>query len=254
VNQKVALKTLEKLGYQADVVVDGLEALEALQARSYDLVFMDVQMPRLDGLEATRRIRAPGSRIVDPKVPIIALTAHAMAGDRQDCLDAGMDDYLAKPIKLQELAEILAKWATPRTVTASTETKTAATTHATALADAQAEGDCRVFDESVLLALLDGDQVAASEIANGYLADVPRQVSSLQAALKKGDAAEVRVRAHTLKGASASVGAGCMRKLSAAIDETAAAGDLTGVDTLVERIERQVFLLQERARLGGGLL
>ena len=254
VNQKVALKTLEKLGYHADVVVDGLEALEALQARSYDLVFMDVQMPRLDGLEATRRIRAPGSRIVDPKVPIVALTAHAMAGDRQDCLDAGMDDYLAKPIKLQELAEILAKWATPRTVTASTETKTAATTYATALADAQAEGDCRVFDESVLLALLDGDQVAASEIANGYLADVPRQVSSLQAALKKGDTAEVRVRAHTLKGASASVGAGCMRKLSAAIDETAAAGDLNGVDTLVERIERQVFLLQERARLDGGLL
>jgi CheY-like chemotaxis protein/HPt (histidine-containing phosphotransfer) domain-containing protein len=254
VNQRVALKTLEKLGYRADVVVDGLKALEALQTRSYDLVLMDVQMPAMDGLEATRRVRAPGSGVVNPRVPIVALTAHAMTGDRQTCLDAGMDDYLSKPIKPADLAEVLARWATPVGLAASKEAAEASATGTTVPRDADLAEDCCVFDEGVLLALLDGDRVSAAEIAREYLTDVPNQVSALRAAVGKGDAVEVRSRAHTLKGASASVGAGCMRQLSAALDEIAAAGHLAGAETLLVGIERQLVLLQERGQLGGGLM
>ncbi len=108
VNQKVALLLLQRLGYRADVANNGIEAIEALQRQSYDLVFMDVQMPQMDGLEATSRIR---KRILADKQPwIIAMTAHAMRGDREECLNAGMDDYISKPVRTEDLVEILTKY------------------------------------------------------------------------------------------------------------------------------------------------
>jgi CheY-like chemotaxis protein len=106
-NQLVALKVLEKLRYRADAVANGLEAIRALGLVPYDLVLMDVQMPELDGLEATRRIRSAGSAVLDPQIPIIAMTAHAMKGDREMCLDSGMDGYISKPFNREELAQIL---------------------------------------------------------------------------------------------------------------------------------------------------
>ena len=110
VNQKVAGILLAKLGQEVDVVSNGAEALAALARRRYALVFMDVQMPVMDGYEAVRRIRAGSDEVLQPRVPVIALTAHAMKGDRQRCLDAGMDDYLAKPIDRAALEAVLAKY------------------------------------------------------------------------------------------------------------------------------------------------
>jgi CheY-like chemotaxis protein len=101
VNQKVALRFLERMGYQADAVGNGLEVVNAFQNRSYDLVLMDLQMPEMDGLEASRRIRRTLPADRQPK--IIALTANAMQGDREICLDAGMDDYISKPVKMHEI-------------------------------------------------------------------------------------------------------------------------------------------------------
>jgi CheY-like chemotaxis protein len=105
VNQKVALRLLKQLGFGADVVWNGLEALEALERKSYDVVLMDVQMPELDGLDASRRI---GERMAPDERPrIIAMTANALPEDREACLAAGMDDYVAKPIRPDELAAAL---------------------------------------------------------------------------------------------------------------------------------------------------
>ena len=111
VNQKVALRLLEQLGYRAEVASNGLEALEALERQPYDVVLMDVQMPELDGLDATRRICARWPADVRPR--IIAMTANAMPEDREACFDAGMDDYVAKPIRPNELAAALGR-ARPR--------------------------------------------------------------------------------------------------------------------------------------------
>ncbi|MDQ5988056.1 MAG: Sensor histidine kinase RcsC [Syntrophus sp. SKADARSKE-3] len=110
INQKVAQSILSKLGCKADIVANGFEAVRALELVNYDLVLMDCQMPEMDGFEATAVIRDPASKIINHKVPIIAMTANAMKGDRESCLGAGMDDYLSKPVKKEDLMEILKKW------------------------------------------------------------------------------------------------------------------------------------------------
>ena len=105
VNQKLALRLLSQMGYRADVAANGLEAIQALERQAYDVVLMDVQMPEMDGLEATRRICARWPRGQRPQ--ILAMTAHAMEGDRQVCLEAGMDDYVSKPVRVDELVAAL---------------------------------------------------------------------------------------------------------------------------------------------------
>lgn len=110
INQKVALKLLEKLGYRADAVANGSEAVTALASIPYDLVFMDCQMPEMDGYEATRTIRSADFPVINAEIPIIALTANAMEGDKERCIAAGMSDYLAKPFNPQALVDILSKW------------------------------------------------------------------------------------------------------------------------------------------------
>ena len=116
VNQKVALRILQKLGYRADAVADGREAVMALETIPYDLVLMDVQMPQMDGFEATGVIRDPASRVRNHHIPVIAMTAHAMKGDREKCLEAGMDDYVSKPVTALALNEILEKYLQSETV------------------------------------------------------------------------------------------------------------------------------------------
>jgi CheY-like chemotaxis protein len=109
-NQIVALGLLAKYGYRADTVSNGIEAIEAMKKTKYDLVFMDVQMPEMDGISATREVRRGSPGTIDPQVPIIAMTAHALKGDRERCLEAGMSDYIGKPIQIRELAAVLERW------------------------------------------------------------------------------------------------------------------------------------------------
>lgn len=110
VNQQVAVGILKKLGFAAEVATNGIDALKALESIPFDLVLMDVQMPEMDGFEATRCIRDPKISVLNRKIPIIAMTAHAMQGDREKCLEAGMDDYVSKPVSIQALADVLDKW------------------------------------------------------------------------------------------------------------------------------------------------
>ena len=110
INQKVTLNILKRLGYQADVANNGQEVIEALTKKLYDLVLMDIQMPDMDGLEASRIIRDPSSSVHCHTIPIIAVTAHAMENDKKRCLEAGMDDYLPKPIDQKKLTEKITKW------------------------------------------------------------------------------------------------------------------------------------------------
>ncbi|OGL42691.1 MAG: hypothetical protein A2161_09950 [Candidatus Schekmanbacteria bacterium RBG_13_48_7] len=109
VNQKVAARILERFGYTSDVVSNGIEAIDILEKKKYDIVLMDIQMPLMDGFEATKIIRDPESKVINHTVPIIAMTAHALKGDRDKCLDAGMNDYVSKPTRPSELKEVITR-------------------------------------------------------------------------------------------------------------------------------------------------
>ena len=241
VNRKVALKTLERMGYNAEAVDDGRAAVDALAQRRFDLVLMDVQMPVMDGMAATRRIRDEASPVLDHLVPVVALTAHAMAEDRAACLAAGMNDYLSKPIQPDKLSAVLARWmrrgddprAEPGVGEGEVVTPMAA-----------APGTV-VYDPDMLLSLLDGDREAADDILAEYLADAPRQLDSLREALAGDDADTARRTAHTLKGASANVGAEALREAAYDVERSAAAGELGAAHALAERAAKELERLQE---------
>jgi two-component system sensor histidine kinase/response regulator len=249
VNQKVALKALEKLGYQADVANDGAQALQATRDKRYDLVLMDVQMPVMDGMEATRHIRDPHSGTLNPAVIIVALTAHAMTGDKERCLNMGMDDYLAKPIKAAELQEMISRWLAAGTMGMESEP----IPEVLSVSETPAPP---VFDEKVLLNLLEGDRESAIEIVNQFQEDVVGQVSRLRDAIEAGDAVVIRDRAHTLKGSAASVGAEALRFCAADLEKLGAAGgpqEAEKAGALAE-LEHQVNLLLALAEEKGGLM
>jgi signal transduction histidine kinase/DNA-binding response OmpR family regulator/HPt (histidine-containing phosphotransfer) domain-containing protein len=181
VNQKVAIHLLQQLGYAADVAKDGLEVLEALNQRPYDVVLMDVQMPKMDGLEATRQIIA--SNQVRPR--IIAMTANAMQGDREECLNAGMDDYLSKPIRLDDLARALSKCqvqALPSPI------------------------DINIIAEFKAM-MGDSADTILVEIVDCYLEDAPQHLKTIARAISQKDADQLRRSSHTLKSSSATLGA-----------------------------------------------
>ncbi|KAF4515993.1 hypothetical protein B566_EDAN000230 [Ephemera danica] len=206
INQKVAVQMFERLGHRVDVVANGLEAVEALSRISYDVVFMDCQMPEMDGFEATREIRqrersggelgphaatAPRHR-----TPIIAMTANAMQGDRDACLQAGMDDYVSKPVTSEALAAVFERWR-PRAVhTAAPEAAT---------------GEHPAVDSLVLDGLRElsdaDDPEFLPRLIRRFLADTPTRLKRLEAACRMGHAEEVEKVAHNLKGTAANLGA-----------------------------------------------
>ena len=171
VNQKLALRLLAQMGYRADVAGNGIEAIQALEQVPYDVVLMDVQMPEMDGLEAARRICARWPQGERPR--IIAMTANAMQGDREECLAAGMDDYLAKPIHVDELVKALSQC------------------QALPHKEKYTMTDMTMIDRTALdnlLASVDGDMDFFAELLEVYFDDSPAQIAAMQAAVAAGDA------------------------------------------------------------------
>lgn len=245
VNQKVALATLQKLGYSADAVGNGLEALAALGRTDYDLVLMDVQMPEMDGLDTTRLVRGAASGARNSAIPIVALTAHATARDKQECMAAGMNDYLVKPVRPTDLAQTLTRWLTrpPSKQAASAEAEDPGGKAVSAAE--KCPPDEVVFDGSLLLELLDGDVEAAREILNDFLEEAPRLIASVREAVEAGDSALARRQAHTLKGASANTGANALRSIATRVERLAAEGNIHQVSDLTRDLERAFACLVE---------
>ena len=218
VNQKLVLRLLERMGYRADVAANGLEVLTALGRQPYDVVLMDVQMPELDGLAATRQIRMqwPASR--QPR--IIAMTANAMQGDREACLDAGMDDYISKPIQVQELQTALERAVAP--------------TNGSAAPPAEAS----VLDQNVLDELrkleADGAPDLLADLIGLFQQETPPLLDSIHDAVATGNADKLRAAAHTLKGSSSSLGARGLAALSADLEGRGREGSVDGAAALLE--------------------
>jgi CheY-like chemotaxis protein len=225
-NQKVALRLLERLGYRANVASNGLEALEALERQSYDVVLMDVQMPELDGLDASRRIceRWPPER----RPHIIAMTANALPEDREACFAAGMNDYVAKPIRGDELAAAL-KRARP-------------IQHR----DAGSEESAVSLDAAALQNLRDlGGDEFLTEVVDVFLAEAPALITSVRSSLERQDTEELRRAAHTLKSNGSTLGATAFAELCRTVEQHAKTSRLEGVSQLVDRIEQEYRALRE---------
>src|ERR1035441_4562060 len=203
-NQLVALAMLKRIGHCGDVVANGLEAIRALTQIPYDVVLMDVQMPEMDGLEATRRIRDPKTGVQNSRVPIIAMTAHAMKGDQDKCLAAGMDDYIAKPVQFDELVSVLQRWLERAKAPPARKIKDSA--------PSSPEPD--VFDWLACLNRLGGDEALMRRIIQVFLGDAERQIDNLTKALAVADSSLVGRLAHKLNGASGSIGATALRELA----------------------------------------
>ena len=194
-------------------------------------------MPEMDGYEATRRIRDASSAVADHGIPIIAMTANAMKGDRERCLEAGMDDYISKPIDRQELVEAIERRLEGR---AARETPLPAPPASSGEAPSE-----KVFDGSRLLDTLSGDEEIFRTVLGGFLEDAPRQIDALKEAMSDRDAARIRRQAHSLKGASGNVGALTMQKVAAQIEEAGESADLDEAGSLIQAIEREFGRLEE---------
>jgi PAS domain S-box-containing protein len=251
VNQQVAQLLLKKLGYRADVAADGLEALQALEREPYDVVLMDVQMPTMDGLEATRRIHQRWPQGQRPHV--IAATANAMQEEREACLAAGMDDYLSKPIRMEKLAAALSRCRphlAPRPPAPLRESGVGS--QAPPPAKPQPQGQplpAGVLQPAALERLMeiigDDDPTLLAALIDTFLRDAPRLVDDVRRGLQQGRADEVRRAAHTLKSNGATFGAMSLSELSRALESLARAGTLEGAAELIARIEAEY----ERVRI-----
>ena len=229
INREVALALLGRLGYTAHAVPDGAQAVKKLQTERYDLVLMDCMMPEMDGYEATRAIRDPAAGALHPAIPIIAVTASAMAGDRERCIQAGMDDCLTKPIEPEQLTRTIEKWLRKP---GRPEIGAASAAAASPAANA-------VFDEAGLLKRLLGDKALAQKILAGFLQDIPAQLLSLHGCLVDGDAPTARRLAHTVKGAAATVSANALRAAAVETEEAVKAGGLDQLPALLISLENQ---------------
>ncbi|MEN6624724.1 MAG: response regulator [Candidatus Sumerlaeia bacterium] len=227
-NQLVALKILEKLGYRAEAVANGKEAITALSTIPYDIVLMDCQMPEMDGLEATQWIRGGISGVLNPGVPIIAMTAHAMKGDRERCLAAGMDDYLSKPVQPAEMAAALERWLNKAEATGG---------HARpAVQNADTNGPAVTFDRASFMERMMGDEDMARELIATFLGDMKDQFQELAAAVAADNCEQVQRQAHKIKGASANLSAIAMRNTARSIEAAAKSNDPDEARALMPRL------------------
>ncbi len=238
VNQKVAVAILKKLGFQVDIANHGQEAVRMFAEQSYRLLLMDCQMPIMDGYEATREIR--NSAASNRNLPIIAMTANAMDGDRERCLQAGMDDYITKPVDPQQLAEVIDKWL---------DLHPASPAMVGQVAGVPAAGDPQIFDREGFLHRLLGDAVECHRTLATFLDDSPLALAEIGAALTRQDAAAVRLQAHSLKGAAANINASLVRQAAQELEKEAASDSLGEAAVRLATLTREYEQLREAIKV-----
>jgi signal transduction histidine kinase/DNA-binding response OmpR family regulator len=228
VNQRLTVRLLEKRGHTVTVVQDGTEALAALQRQTFDVVLMDIQMPHMDGLEATQAIRAR-EQDTATRVPIVAMTAHAMQGDRERCLAAGMDGYVTKPLRPTELFEVIARLTAPAASTPETP--------------AASEEEQDILCRRTLWERVAGDAELLREIIELFLADYPERLLELHEALTHQDCPALARAAHRLKGALGNISANHALAAVRRVETAARAGDVHAATEALARLEDELARL-----------
>lgn len=220
INQAVACGMLGKYGIDADIANNGQEAIDLLTHTGYDLVFMDCQMPIMDGYTATQKIRDPNSRVKDHRIPVIAMTANAMIGDREKCLDAGMNGFLAKPVDSSQLQKQLQKWIGNKLIDVETYKNNCSKNSSPAATDSSSEQNTIVFDYDAISERLMDDIDLIKTIIDAFLTDMPVQIQLLKGFITSGDIKQSVAQAHKIKGSSASVGAIALSAIACKIEKS----------------------------------
>lgn len=228
VNQKLAIGLLRHFGHQVTVANDGKEGVARYQSEDFDLVLMDVQMPNMDGLEATRKIRALEKK-TGRHVPIIAMTAHAMQGDREQCLAAGMDDYLAKPIRAQQLYDAICRAVGIERPTADQDKQPATTA---------------LIDWSLALQNVNHDRQLLKEVVEAFLHEAPQLMDQMRRAIADNNAGELRRTAHTIKGSLRFFGSHLGTEYAFRLETMGKESDLSGADEAFRQLEQQMQQLR----------
>ena len=253
VNQKLAVRQLQKLGFHADTVGNGIEAVEAVQRVPYDLVLMDCQMPEMDGFEATRAIRSveQGTR-----TPIVALTANALEGDRERCIAAGMDDYLSKPVIESELQSVLARWLMEggsSGSSGSSEFLGGIDAHAEEPRGTRGteEPPKTILSPETLQNLRElggGTDEVIQEIAVLYTRDAPSRIAAIREAIARGDGEALAAAAHAFKSSSGNIGATRMHQLTGALEVLGNGGGVVGAEELARELEDEYARVEDALR------
>lgn len=240
INVVVAKGLIEMFGPSVDVANDGQQALEMLKKQHFDLIFMDCQMPVLDGYECSRRIRADDSGLINREIPIVALTANAMRGDREKCLAAGMNDYLAKPVESEMIYQKLKHWLSDEHI----EMPQAAPEEPTKVDTMQ------VFDQQEFSRRLMDDQGLMQQVAQNFVKDMPQQLDNLQQAIAGRDMTVIAGLAHKIKGAAANLAANLMSALAMQMELAAKDGTLSAPEqkyqALVVAFQQLSDILQQK--------
>ena len=247
-NQQVAIGLLDSLGLSADLVDDGAKAVQAIKSATYGLILMDVQMPVMGGYEATKAIRSyesearkqSGQAVKASPSIIIAMTAGAMEGDKEKCLEAGMNDYIAKPVSARALTEALDKWLPHER-------------------DEQAENSTGVEEEQMLpifaftemVVRLGGNSALAQRLVAGALKDCPKQIELLRSFLEEGDTIASERQAHSIKSAAATVGGERLRAVASEIEQAAHAGDLPAATARMDKLDAEFAQLKQEVKNTG---
>lgn len=219
-NQQVAIGILKKLGLPAEIVSSGKEALSQIQSNIYDLIFLDIQMPDMDGFETIARIRKIEVAAGRTSAPIIAMTAHAISGYREKCIEAGMSDYIAKPVSVKSMAEIVERWLR----------------------------SAPVFDKADVLERMEDDESLVHALANAFLSDAPGQIRALKMALNSNDVEGVERFSHRLAGASVNLGGKAMSAIAFAFEKAAQAGNLITIRERLPEFEEEFDKLRFEIR------
>jgi signal transduction histidine kinase/HPt (histidine-containing phosphotransfer) domain-containing protein len=242
INQKVAARILQQLGYTPDVAGNGREALDMLDKKPYDFIFMDVMMPEMDGHEATRVLRKRQMAGEHPnykaRIIVCAMTAHAMAGDRDKCIAAGMDDYLAKPVRPKDVRDMLERWAG----------KMLAGTRNDA-APAAVAGNEPPVDMDRMLDLTDGNSDSLRELVEMYLKQTHKQLGQMNESFTAANADALRRYAHSCAGASATLGMTQLTVKLRELEKLAGGGTVTGAEPLIQQCAEEFVRIQDFLKL-----
>ncbi|MEA2085194.1 MAG: response regulator [Thermodesulfobacteriota bacterium] len=268
-NQLVAREILEKVGFQPDIVENGRQAVDAVKSKPYNLVLMDCQMPVMDGYEATREIRklesvgdASSNGYNPAEVPIVAMTAHVMQGDREACINAGMDDYLSKPIDPRKLIDMVEHYSDrestaaerasepPPTDKSPAKEPEAAAPHqpekAHALKEpAEKEANETIFNKADMLRRVMNDEGILKRLINGFFEHAPGHLVSLRETLDNNDAPGVQLRAHTIKGVAANFSSAPLRDIAHQIEIAGKEADLKKAESLFPELQNKFDLLSK---------